>query len=1084
MSITEMVDWTGSVKPSRILLLHAVIVAGVSCLVYCLSIAMFVNPDMDEYTLIIAMPFLCFVLVDLVAIAFVTAPLDKLVDDTEQGAPCSPEIQAEVHNIHHRLIHGLLPVILVSTSFVHFTLMAIEDDGFTYLLDPDSWSLLINRCALFAMVTLIQGSLFDHTMSRLKSAYHFSSLPAVRNSSGLLKRVALMLISLSLFLGSSISLFSTMRFDLLIDQSLPSIVISLEESENLAADIPMFVSLLEEDRRLYSDAIERMDRLMLDLETRAREEELGSEQGEEISEAISVFYDSLPLMSVLEEGMDTQNSVSYVFMLLAVLCGLIVSYVYSRALNLQVSLLRGKMGSMLARGQDVRDEPTAERLVVTTIDETADLVSDFNRILAHNEHINQELLRADKVKDAFLANVSHELKTPLHGIIGLSESLIDGVAGSLSEEARFNLQLIQSNGRRLSGLVNDILDFSKLKEHDLVLKRMPIDLHTLVEVVSAVSRPLLKGSSVELVNEVDPELVPVDADENRLQQVLLNLIGNAIKFTHEGSIKITATLAGENVMVCVCDTGVGVPKGREQQIFLTFEQADGTVSRNYGGSGLGLSISRELVELHGGELWLERSDSMGSQFCLTLPVSTQEKTELSHVKNPISSRRVSAEEFNSEPTFSVESFSTKTSQQLPMDGQAKSFTILIVDDEPVNLTVLQNYLNMAGYNIVSASSGEEALQAVESCRFDMILLDVMMPRMSGFEVCKRIRKTAPINRLPIIMLTAKDQAQDLMEGFSCGANDYISKPFSKNELLSRIKTHLELAKINSVYADFVPTEYLSFLGHDSILDVRLGDSIEREMTIMFVDIRSYTSLTESLTPQESFELINDYLAVMGPCIKRNNGFVNHYLGDGMMALFPGKAEDAIAASTQMLQALEEFNSKRLTDRLPPIQVGVGLHYGRLIFGIIGDVFRKSGNVISDDVNISSRLEGLTKHYGSSTILSHSVLERLPEETMASSVRYLGRVVVKGKIKEVSVYELLNVEDRTTRKLKRETLKDFEDGLRHYFAKEFGSAGDLFRKVLNVNGQDKAAQLYLEQSVNNLMVNPAADWDGAVSVESK
>jgi signal transduction histidine kinase len=215
---------------------------------------------------------------------------------------------------------------------------------------------------------------------------------------------------------------------------------------------------------------------------------------------------------------------------------------------------------------------------------------------------NTALQRLDQLKDEFLANTSHELRTPLNGIIGIAESLIDGVAGSLNDRQIFNLSMVVSSGKRLSSLINDILDFAKLKNRDIELQRKPVDFRQITEVVLTLCQPLLANKPLELKNEIRDEFSAVDGDENRLQQIMYNLVGNAIKFTESGLVTVSAERVDDMVEVTVADTGIGISPDKLTDIFKSFEQADASISREYGGTGLGLSITKQLVELHGGTI--------------------------------------------------------------------------------------------------------------------------------------------------------------------------------------------------------------------------------------------------------------------------------------------------------------------------------------------------------------------------------------------------------------------------------------------------------------------------------------------------
>jgi len=407
------------------------------------------------------------------------------------------------------------------------------------------------------------------------------------------------------------------------------------------------------------------------------------------------------------------------------------------------------------------------------------------RQLVKTRAINERLQQADKLKDEFLANTSHELRTPLNGIIGLAESLLDGATGELNQATQTNLAMIAGSGKRLASLVNDILDFSKLKHRELSLQSKPIELRSVVKMVLALSQPLIAQKPLELVNRVDSNLPAVLADENRLQQILHNLIGNAIKFSQQGQIIVSAQVINEQqVQIMVADEGIGIPADKLESIFEFFQQAQGSTARKYGGTGLGLAVTKKLVELHGGKIWVESALNCGSLFIFTLPTSTQPPISLAtNPPQPI--------HFFGNTQYQI----VKINEQ-PLTQNSQTSKILIVDDEPVNLQVLHNYLSLQNYTIVQASSGYEALKIIDDGLIpDVILLDVMMPQMTGYEVTHRLRKKWQAIEMPILLLTAKNQVEDLVQGLEMGANDYMTKPIAKKELLARVKTHLSLKKL-------------------------------------------------------------------------------------------------------------------------------------------------------------------------------------------------------------------------------------------------------------------------------------------------
>ncbi len=402
--------------------------------------------------------------------------------------------------------------------------------------------------------------------------------------------------------------------------------------------------------------------------------------------------------------------------------------------------------------------------------------------MAENErNVANRLRQIDKLKDEFLANTSHELRTPLNGMIGLAESLKDGYYGDLPEPAKVDLDLIVSSGKRLSHLINDILNFSLIKKGQLVIHPAPVDLHALVTVVLALSRPLIGKKPVALANLVPKDLPHVFADENRLEQILHNLVGNAVKFTHRGHIKVSAEVRDDTIVIAVADTGIGIAEENQKAVFEMFQQADGSTAREYGGTGLGLAVTRELLKLQNGAISLESTVGAGTTFYVTLPPADP---DAKGADTPV----LDSMQADAEAPAAV----LETEAALPAEPR-NGYRLLIVDDDAVNRRVLANHLVMSGYDVVEAQDGYEALGLLETAApFDMALLDVMMPRMTGYEVCRELRTRYSLDDLPVIFLTAKSRDQDLLTGYETGANDFLIKPISKTELLARVKTHLAL----------------------------------------------------------------------------------------------------------------------------------------------------------------------------------------------------------------------------------------------------------------------------------------------------
>jgi two-component system sensor histidine kinase ChiS len=588
-----------------------------------------------------------------------------------------------------------------------------------------------------------------------------------------------------------------------------------------------------------------------------------------------------------------------------------------------------------------------------------------------------------------------------------------------------------------------------------------------------------------------------------------------------------------------------------------------------------------------------------------------------------------------------------------MDEQTSKGLVLVVDDTPNNIDVLSDVLESGHYTIITATRGEAALFLAERDQPDIILLDIMMPGMDGFEVCKRLKQNKYTRDIPIIFMTALTETEDKIKGFDLGAVDYVTKPFHYKEVLARVGAHLttrrlqrelqstnerleqrvnertaelreevavrkaaeqtlrsiaeataattggdflrslveqmaltlgvhtvfitsrtdesesevrtlawwdenqllenfdyelegtacklvvqegemkfykeslgeffpkqanfesfiglpiqdangeilghiavldkkalidekrfvdilrifaarvgaelerqrvedELRQTNAAYSRFVPTQFLNLLQHQSILNVELGDHIEIDMTILFADIRSFTSLSEQMSPQDNFRFINAFLKRVSPIIRHHKGFIDKYLGDGVMALFPESTDNGIQAAVEIQNSVREYNKERLADGFDPLRVGIGVHFGRLMLGTIGEAERMEGTVISDAVNLASRLEGLTKLYHVPVVISEQTMMQL-EQTAHYQLRPLGKVRVKGKRDVISVYEIFDAEVDEVSRLKLSTRRDLEAGLNFFYDRKMREASEKFEAVLSRYSTDRVAQLYLDRA---------------------
>lgn len=422
-------------------------------------------------------------------------------------------------------------------------------------------------------------------------------------------------------------------------------------------------------------------------------------------------------------------------------------------------------------------------MIITALALAAYWFTRHIRSAEQSKQLAEMLQETDKRKDDFLAHTSHELRNPLHGMLTIAQTVLDDETARNDGKHRESLSLLISVGRRMSLLLNDLLDINRLKEKAVRIEPAPVRIQAVVSGVIDMLRYMTEGKPIRFENRLPDAFPAVYADENRLTQIMFNLLHNAVKFTPEGNIAIDAELRNGRARLTVTDTGIGMEEETLKRVFMPYEQADSAITAP-GGLGLGLNICKQLVELHGGTIEAASAPNRGSAFTIELPLADDDGT--------FAPERFVAQ---AEAAAAGEPAGSPSAADAPVAQPSSSgsgIRILAVDDDPVNLRVLTHTLATEGFEIGTATSGDDALTMLDAAKWDAMIVDVMMPGMSGYELTRRVRQRYSLSELPILLLTARSRPEDIHSGFAVGANDYIAKPVDAMELKSRIRALTEL----------------------------------------------------------------------------------------------------------------------------------------------------------------------------------------------------------------------------------------------------------------------------------------------------
>lgn len=397
------------------------------------------------------------------------------------------------------------------------------------------------------------------------------------------------------------------------------------------------------------------------------------------------------------------------------------------------------------------------------------------------ELANAKLKKADQMKSEFLANMSHELRTPLNAIIGFAEILRDGIIGPLNEDQLSSVIDIYESGKHLLQMINDILDLSKVEAGRMELIPEEFSISKYIEDTYSIIRDMANKKQLKLILNVPKDLPNVYADPVKFKQIMYNLLSNAIKFTPSGSITTSVEFNGEEFIISVADTGIGIEKENFEIVFDEFRQVDSSQSRQHEGTGLGLALTKKLVELHGGRIWVESEGlGKGSKFSFTLPYKAADVKQ-----------RTSAD---------------TTASKVPLMNKANNNgkTILVVEDNPQAAQLMCIYLSDAGYKPVVVEDGDSVIEKAKELNPFAITLDIMLPKKDGWQVMQELKTTKETSHIPVIIVSIVDD-QNL--GFSMGAAGYLIKPIDKEQLINTldkldlVSNNIELKKLKVLVID-------------------------------------------------------------------------------------------------------------------------------------------------------------------------------------------------------------------------------------------------------------------------------------------
>lgn len=619
-----------------------------------------------------------------------------------------------------------------------------------------------------------------------------------------------------------------------------------------------------------------------------------------------------------------------------------------------------------------------------------------SRLYQKTRQQTEQLMALDRQKTEFFQNISHEFRTPLTLTLGPLEAAVEQGRGLDYEASTVALR----NARRLLRLVNQLLDLQRLDAGRMQPAFRPVSIDAFIKDVVTAFQPYCERQGLRLETTLAP-CPTVFLDLEKFDKVLYNLLSNAVKFTPKGgTISVALEPAEGHCLLKVSDTGIGIREDQLPYLFERFRQADGSTNRRFEGTGLGLSLVKELVALHHGKIEVTSTYGEGTTFAIQLPIGHQHLPPEQIIDQAAVTEKSRAKIELADILTPAELSSTAAGSTEAAAQHGDMPRILVVDDNSDLRAYISNVLQRQGYQVRTAHDGEAALTMLETFLPNLVLTDLMMPGMSGLELLQQIRQDNRFSSIPVVLLTAKVDDETRIEGVEQGADAYLGKPFNDRELLAEVRNLLALKaneqkvkELNQYLTESVLRRFLpaSLVSKAAAGDLQLALQPEpRLITVLFSDIVSFTPLSDQLGPRRLAQVLNQYLNAMTEAIFASGGTVDKFMGDGVLALF-GAPEDlppdeqarrAIAAVHRMHDTLDGLNQEWQQQGIPEIRVRYGVHQGDAVVGMFGGEVRADYTAIGPCVNIASRLQEVAEPNG--VLVSWTMAQHLPDETKLSS----------------------------------------------------------------------------------------------------